>query len=100
MMFQRGVAVGWELPPVSRQMSLQQFEERHALLYGDGTWPHKNIHSDPEAAKAEGLSEPVGSAPTFFALVTRAMKRAPEMALPDTSPTTIARRVGSSHRKS
>lgn len=76
MMFQRGVAVGWELPPVSRQMSLQQFEERHALLYGDGTWPHKNIHSDPEAAKAEGLSEPVGSAPTFFALVTRAMMTA------------------------
>ena len=73
MIFPRGVNVGWELPPVSRQMSLQQFEARHALLYGEGTWPHKNIHSDAEAAKAEGLSEPVGSAPTFFALVTRAM---------------------------
>ena len=73
MIFQRGVAVGWELPPVSRQMSLRQFEERHPLLYGEGTWPHKNIHSDAEAARAEGLNEPVGSAPTFFALVTRAM---------------------------
>lgn len=73
MIFQRGVDVGWELPPVSRQMSLRQFEERHPLLYGEGTWPHKNIHSDPEAAQAEGLTEPVGSAPTFFALVTRAM---------------------------
>ena len=73
MIFQRGVDVGWELPPVSRQMSLRQFEERHPLLYGEGTWPHKNIHSDAEAAKAEGLTEPVGSAPTFFALVTRAM---------------------------
>ncbi len=73
MIFQRSVDVGWELPPVSRQMSLRQFEERHPLLYGEGTWPHKNIHSDTEAARAEGLSEPVGSAPTFFALVTRAM---------------------------
>lgn len=73
MIFQRGVDIGWELPPVSRQMSLKQFEERHALLYGEGAWPHKNIHSDAEAAKAEGLSEPVGSAPTFFALITRAM---------------------------
>ena len=73
MIFQRGVNVGWELPPVSRQMSLRQFEERHPLLYGEGTWPHKNIHSDAEAARAEGLTEPVGSAPTFFALVTRAM---------------------------
>ena len=73
MIFQRGVDVGWKLPPVSRQMSLRQFEERHPLLYGEGTWPHKNIHSDAEAAKAEGLTEPVGSAPTFFALVTRAM---------------------------
>ena len=67
------VELGWQLPPVSRQMSLRQFEERHPLLYGEGTWPHKNIHSDAEAAKAEGLTEPVGSAPTFFALVTRAM---------------------------
>ncbi len=73
MIFQHGVALGWELPSVSRQMSLRQFEERHDLLYGQGYWPHKNIHSDPEAAKAEGLSEPVGSAPTFFALITRAM---------------------------
>ncbi len=73
MIFQRGVDIGWELPAVSRQMSLRQFEERHALLYGDGTWPHRNIHSDADAARAEGLAEPVGSAPTFFALVTRAM---------------------------
>lgn len=67
------VEPGWQLPPVSRQMSLRQFEERHPLLYGEGTWPHKNIHSDAEAARAEGLTEPVGSAPTFFAMVTRAM---------------------------
>lgn len=73
MIFQRGVDIGWALPPVSRQMSLRQFEERHPMLYGDGAWPHKNIHSDAEAARAEGLAEPVGSAPTFFALVTRAM---------------------------
>lgn len=73
MIFQRGVDVGWELPPVSRQMSLRQFEERHPMLYGEGAWPHKNIHSDPDAARAEGLTEPVGSAPTFFAMVTRAM---------------------------
>lgn len=73
MIFQRAVDVGWELPPISRQMSLRQFEERHPLLYGEGTWPQRNIHSDPQAAKAEGLSEPVGSAPTFFAMVTRAM---------------------------
>jgi len=73
MILQHALDLGWQLPPVSRQMSLRQFEERHPLLYGDGTWPHKNIHSDAEAARAEGLSEPVGSAPTFFALVTRAM---------------------------
>lgn len=73
MILQRGVDIGWELPGVSRQMSLRQFEERHPMLYGEGAWPHKNIHSDPDAARAEGLSEPVGSAPTFFALVTRAM---------------------------
>ncbi|MBI4189537.1 MAG: MaoC family dehydratase [Betaproteobacteria bacterium] len=73
MIFQRATDVGWELPPVSRQMTLRQFEERHPMLYGESTWPHKNIHSDAEAARAEGLPEPVGSAPTFFALVTRAM---------------------------
>jgi acyl dehydratase len=73
MIFQYPPQIGWQLPPVSRQMSLRQFEERHPLLYGEGTWPHKNIHSDAEAARAEGLSEPVGSAPTFFALITRAM---------------------------
>jgi acyl dehydratase len=73
MIFQRGVEPGWQLPPVSRQMNLRQFEERHPMLYGEGAWPHRNIHSDAEAARAEGLSGPVGSAPTFFALVTRAM---------------------------
>ena len=73
MIFERGVEIGCELPPVSRQLSLRQFQERHPLLYGEGAWPEKNIHSDSEAAKAEGLSEPVGSAPTFFALITRAM---------------------------
>jgi acyl dehydratase len=73
MIFQRGVEIGWQLPPVSRQMNLRQFEGRHPMLYGDGAWPHKNIHSDAQAARAEGLSGPVGSAPTFFALVTRAM---------------------------
>ena len=73
MIFQRGVDIGWELPPISRQMSLRQFEERHPLLYGEGAWPHANIHSDPDAARAEGLTEPVGSAPTFFAMTTRAM---------------------------
>lgn len=73
MIFQRGIEIGWQLPPVSRQMTLRQFEERHPMLYGEGTWPHKNIHSDPDAARAEGLSAPVGSAPTFFAMVTRAM---------------------------
>ncbi len=73
MIFQSAVETGWQLPPVSRQMSLRQFEERHPMLYGEGTWPDKNIHSDPEAAKSEGLSEPVASAPTIFALVTRAM---------------------------
>jgi acyl dehydratase len=73
MIFQRAVDIGWELPPLSRQMSLRQFEERHPMLYGEGAWPHKNIHSDPDAARAEGLTEPVGSAPTFFAMVTRAM---------------------------
>ena len=67
------VDIGWQLPPVSRQMSLRQFQERHPLLYGEGTWPDANIHSDAEAARAEGLTEPVGSAPTFFALITRAM---------------------------
>ncbi len=73
MIFERGVSVGWRLPPVSRQMSLKQFQERHPLLYGEGIWPDRNIHSDPEAAKQEGLPEPVASAPTVFALVTRAM---------------------------
>lgn len=73
MIFSRGVDLGWEFPPVSRQMSLRQFEERHPLLYGEGIWPDKNIHSDPEAAAAEGLSAPVASAPTIFALVSRAM---------------------------
>lgn len=73
MIFQRGVEIGWALPFVSRQMTLRQFEERHPMLYGEGAWPHSNIHSDLEAARAEGLAEPVGSAPTFFALITRAM---------------------------
>lgn len=73
MILARGAPIGWELPAVSRQMSLRQFEERHPLLYGEGAWPHKNIHSDVHAARAEGLDKPVGSAPTFFAMVTRAM---------------------------
>jgi len=73
MIFDRGISVGWQLPPVSRQMSLKQFAERHPLLYGEGAWPDANIHSDPDAARNEGLAEPVASAPTIFALVTRAM---------------------------
>lgn len=73
MIFDRGMAIGWNLPPVSRQMSLKQFADRHPLLYGEDAWPHQNIHSDPDAARNEGLSEPVASAPTIFALITRAM---------------------------
>ena len=73
MIFERGVSVGWLLPPVSRQMTLQQFIDRHPMLYGEGVWPDANIHSDAAAAQAEGLSEPVASAPTIFALITRAM---------------------------
>lgn len=46
------------------------------MLYGEGIWPDKNIHSNPDAARNEGLSEPVASAPTIFALVTRSMMQA------------------------
>lgn len=65
--------IGWLLPPVSRQMSLQQFRDRHRSVYGENVWPEYNIHSDSAAARREGLSSPVASAPTIFALVTRMM---------------------------
>lgn len=67
------VPIGWRLPQVSRQMSLRQFRERHPLLYGEHVWPERNLHADEEAARREGLSAPVASAPTIFALVTRMM---------------------------
>ncbi len=70
------VPVGWRLPQVSRQMSLRQFRERHPLLYGEHVWPDRNLHADEEAARREGLSAPVASAPTIFALVTRMMMTA------------------------
>lgn len=65
--------IGWRLPQVSRQMSLKQFADRHELLYGQTVWPEKNLHADAEAARLEGLSAPVASAPTIFAMVTRMM---------------------------
>ena len=65
--------LGWMLPPVSRQMSLQQFRDRHRSVYGENVWPDQNIHADPVAARREGLAAPVASAPTIFALVTRMM---------------------------
>jgi len=65
--------IGWLLPPVSRQMSLQQFRDRHRLVYGENVWPDQNIHADSVAARREGLPAPVASAPTIFALVTRMM---------------------------
>jgi acyl dehydratase len=65
--------VGWRLPHVSRQMSLQQFRERHKVLYGENVWPEQNLHSDEASARREGLKAPVASAPTIFALVTRMM---------------------------
>lgn len=69
----RDTPVGWRLPAVSRQMSQQQFRDRHEILYGENVWPEQNLHADAEAAAREGLSAPVASAPTIFALITRMM---------------------------
>jgi hypothetical protein len=72
------VALGAELPHLSRQWNLQLFRERHELVYGPGriveeAWPERNIHDDAEAAKREGLTGAVGSAPQLIAMVHRSM---------------------------
>jgi acyl dehydratase len=39
----------------------------------DGQWPERNIHSDEEAARREGLEGAVASAPQIIALIMRMM---------------------------
>lgn len=70
--------VGSRLIRVSRKWSLQEYADRHVLVYGtgnivDGQWPERNIHSDAEAARREGLAGAVASAPQIIALIMRMM---------------------------
>jgi hypothetical protein len=70
--------LGTELPSLSRRWTLEEFRERHELVYGPGlvvpeAWPERNLHSDPDAARREGLAGPAASAPQLFALVHRQM---------------------------
>jgi acyl dehydratase len=72
------VRLGSRLTSLSRRWTLQEFTDRHHLVYGDGNivqgqWPDRNIHSDEEAAKREGLAGAVASAPQVIALITRMM---------------------------
>jgi 3-hydroxybutyryl-CoA dehydratase len=68
---------GRQLPSLSRRFTLRIFAERHELAYGpffgEGLWPEKNIHSDDEAARREGLPGAVISAPQVFSMVNRVM---------------------------
>jgi len=72
----RAHELGEQLPIVSRQWSLGAFRERHELTYGPGHlvqegWPDRNLHSDDEAARREGLPQAVASAPQIIAQVTK-----------------------------
>lgn len=71
--------LGWTLPMASRQMSLDQFRNRSALIYGQqaangaNSVPRSSLHTDDAAARLEGLKAPVAAGPTIMALVTRMM---------------------------
>jgi hypothetical protein len=72
------VRLGAQLPQLSRRWSLQEFSDRHHLVYGEGNivkgqWPDQNIHSDEAAAQREGLAGAVASAPQIIALIVRMM---------------------------
>ncbi|HTE61651.1 MAG TPA: MaoC family dehydratase [Solirubrobacteraceae bacterium] len=75
---QHGDLLGRELPRTSRQWSLRLFTDRHEVVYGPGlvveeAWPERNIHSDHEAAKREGLPGAVASAPQLISMVHQIM---------------------------
>lgn len=57
---------GYELPEVSCQFSIEHFQR--------GSGP--NIHTDPEAARREGLSAPVATGPQVAALTFRQLRDA------------------------
>lgn len=70
--------LGTDLPELSRRWTLEEFRERHELVYGPGlvvpeAWPERNLHSDVEAAHREGLSGPAASAPQLIAMIHRQM---------------------------
>jgi acyl dehydratase len=70
--------LGTELPSLSRRWTLEEFRERHELVYGPGrvvpqAWPERNLHSDAEAAAREGLAGPAASAPQLFSMIHRQM---------------------------
>lgn len=70
--------LGTALPELSRRWTLDEFRERHELVYGRGrivteAWPERNLHSDEEAAHREGLAGPAASAPQLIAMIHRQM---------------------------
>lgn len=75
------VAIGLELPQVSRQWSLEVFATRHENVYGRGNLapdsrPAQSLHSTAALARREGLSAPVASAPQLISLLHRMMMMA------------------------
>ncbi len=75
------IEIGSQLPTNSRLWDLRVFTERHTKLWGPGNimieeWPDKNVHSDDDAAKREGLSGAVGAAPQVVAQLHRMMLQA------------------------
>ncbi|MCZ7568373.1 MAG: MaoC family dehydratase [Ardenticatenaceae bacterium] len=71
----RDTPLGFQLPPVSNQMSLEKWIRREELQQeaNPGFHPSKNIHTDVEAAKKEGLEAPVAGGPFLASHISRMM---------------------------
>ncbi len=71
----KSTEVGFELTPVSNQMRLEHWIEREDFQQkGDpGFHGATNIHTDIEAAKAEGLKAPVAGGPLLLSQLSRMM---------------------------
>jgi acyl dehydratase len=71
----RNVELGYALPPIFNQMSLEKWVRREELQQkaNPGLHASKNIHTDYEAAKKEGLSAPVAGGPYLASHISRIM---------------------------
>jgi acyl dehydratase len=71
----KSTEVGFELPPISNQMLLEQWIEREDYQQKGNPGFHgaTNIHTDVEAAKLEGLKAPVAGGPLLLSQLGRMM---------------------------